>query len=672
MKTVRLRISWKNFNRFLKVGQVVFTFYYIAINVYICHRMRFGNNKSLSENIMKLRNLFLCLLVAGAAVAGCKKEEGPGELKLELSETELSFESAAGDKQIILAATRNWRVQNENALSDWIAVDPMSGESAPDGTPVTVSVLENKGKNREASIYFTIGTLRKTLTISQAGEDGGDVQTGDGTAESPYTVADAQALIETLAPDVSSDEVYIKGIVSEIREVSTSFGNATYSISDDGTTTGQLLVYRGYWLDGAKFTSESQIKVGDKVVVVGTVVNFKGDTPEVNQGNKLVSVNGQGGGTVTPDPVGNPEGDGTEASPYNVAATQAAAAKLAAGETTGDVYIKGKVSTIQEISTQFGNATYFISDDGTKSGEFEVFRGYYLSGEKFVSEDQLKVGDELVIRGKLTNYNGTLEVATGSEIISLNGSTQDNAKRFSVSTTDLKVSAEAESATFKVNGNVEWKAEVTEGADWGVKILSGESGNGAGDVVLELTKNESEENARTAKITVTTTADVATGTYEVVLTQAKKSSGEVGEGTPVTWTLGENAYDNTSAGNNQQSATINGEERTDLLKLGTGKKTGSAVLHIPAGTKKVAFYGVCWRGKKASIKCSVGGTVFGTQELAANEGATGNAPYTVTVTESDHYEITVPIELTADTDVTVESVQGSDPRAILFGIVAYR
>lgn len=87
------------------------------------------------------------------------------------------------------------------------------------------------------------------------------------------------------------------------------------------------------------------------------------------------------------------------------------------------VYVKGIISQIDEVSTQYGNATYYISDNGTTDGQLEVFRGYGLEGEKFTKVDAIKVGDVVVVYGKLMYYNGTAEVGTGSSIASLNGVT---------------------------------------------------------------------------------------------------------------------------------------------------------------------------------------------------------------------------------------------------------
>ena len=137
----------------------------------------------------------------------------------------------------------------------------------------------------------------------------------------------------------------------------------------------------------------------------------------------------------------------------------------------------------------------------------------------------------------------------------------------------------------------------------------------------------------------------------------------------ITWTLGTNAYDNTSAGTNTQSATVNGVAVKNLLKLGTGSKVGDATLHVPAGTAKIGFYCVAWKGKKAQVKFSVNGTEITTINPAANVGATGNAPYTaLNVADSDYYE--VEVSAAAATDIKVETLDPSNGRALFVGLKA--
>ena len=87
------------------------------------------------------------------------------------------------------------------------------------------------------------------------------------------------------------------------------------------------------------------------------------------------------------------------------------------------VYVKGKIASITEVSTKYGNATYTISDDGETTTTITVYRGYYIGSEKFTAEDQIKVGDEVIVYGKLVLYNSTNEINSGSSIYSINGST---------------------------------------------------------------------------------------------------------------------------------------------------------------------------------------------------------------------------------------------------------
>jgi|GEM_PF-4046588 len=131
-----------------------------------------------------------------------------------------------------------------------------------------------------------------------------------------------------------------------------------------------------------------------------------------------------GGGGQTPQ-----EGNGTQASPYTVAKALAVTNALEPkGETADKVYVKGKISEITDVNTgEYGNATYFISDDGSKTGQLQVFRGYYLEGGKFTAANQIAVGDEVIVYGKLKNYqnsdNSLTPEVTGSQIYSLNGKT---------------------------------------------------------------------------------------------------------------------------------------------------------------------------------------------------------------------------------------------------------
>lgn len=260
------------------------------------------------------------------------------------------------------------------------------------------------------SLSVKEGEAENTGGGNEGGEEG--VATGNGTLESPFNSVAANNYASNLASGEESPEVYIKGKVVSIKEqFGTQYGNATFYISDDGTTAGQFYVFRALYLGNVKYTSGDLLKEGDEVVICGKVTNYLGNTPETVQGSAyLYSLNGKtaAGGGETGGETGKATGDGTEANPFNSVAANNYASSLAAGaESDKDVYIKGKVVSVKEqYGTQYGNATFYISDDGTTTGQFYVFRALYLNNEKYTSGDLLQPGDEVVICGKVTNYMG--------------------------------------------------------------------------------------------------------------------------------------------------------------------------------------------------------------------------------------------------------------------------
>ena len=170
------------------------------------------------------------------------------------------------------------------------------------GDKVTVyGTVENFNGTPE----FKSGSMITVLNGEENDPNGEGPKTepkGTGTKDDPYNAAMALKVANELAADASTDKVYVEGTVSSIKEISTSFGNGTYAISDDGTTAGEFSIFRSYYLGGEKFTSADQLKVGDKVVVYGALTNYKGNTPQMAQGGEIVTLNGEGGGDKPDQP----------------------------------------------------------------------------------------------------------------------------------------------------------------------------------------------------------------------------------------------------------------------------------------------------------------------------------------------------------------------------------
>ena len=256
--------------------------------------------------------------------------------------------------------------------------------------------------------------------------DSGDVvviePSGTGTEADPYNVAGVLEYISGLGADTPSPkEVYIKGYAVELTDISASYGNATFTISDNAEgTANKFTVYRAAGLGNQKVTDESFIKQGDIVVICGKVTNYKGNTPETVQGAAYVySVNGKSGGGATPATT-----LGTKDAPLTVAqALETINALADNGTTAQDAYVTGKITKIKTADAdiaKYKNIDYIISD-GTN--ELTVFRGKNIDNTDFTAAGQINVGDEVVVIGKLTKFvkdgNTTPEVAQGNYIVKL-------------------------------------------------------------------------------------------------------------------------------------------------------------------------------------------------------------------------------------------------------------
>ena len=125
-------------------------------------------------------------------------------------------------------------------------------------------------------------------------------------------------------------------------------------------------------------------------------------------------------------PVATPAGKGTADDPFNVAGIIKETKDLASGKTTEkEFYAKGYVVGKPSFVSKYSSMNYYISDD--KEGNlnsFYVYSGQGLGKTKFTSEEDLKAGDEVVVCGKVTNYNGTIEFQSQNYIVSLNGKTK--------------------------------------------------------------------------------------------------------------------------------------------------------------------------------------------------------------------------------------------------------
>lgn len=451
---------------------------------------------------------------------------------------------------------------------------------------------------------------------------GVDLGTGGGETPDPgtdYSKAESKTVAEFIAAADKATYYKLKGTVSGY--------NSTYCSFDLTDATGTIYVYntanKGEW--------SSKIKDGGTVELAGLYDYYDGKSQhEVVKAQILSFTEGE-----TPDP--------SEIKDATVAEF------IAAEVSTTQLYrLTGTITEIQ--NTTYGN---LMLKDAT--GEVLIYgvKKDKDAGNTSFSELGAEVGDKLTVVGQRGAYNTTIEMKSGyCEKLEKDTTTP----KFSVSTETLTAKAADKSVSFDVRGNVKW----TVSSDNAAYKVSPESGDSNGTVTVSFAENTTDKDV-TVKLTVSTTAEVATKSYTVTLThKGVSAAGTEDFSSSVEWTLGTNAY--------SDKATINGVEDVPVLKIGTSKNAGTATLKIPAGTTKVSFYGVAWKGKTATIKASVGETQVATQALTANVGATSNSPYKLTVEDTDKYTITLPAKLETDTDVTVTTT--TNARAILFAIRA--
>ena len=329
--------------------------------------------------------------------------------------------AAGGDAEIYIT-TKTGSVQAEipAAYKEWLSLKSI--KVVGDETVVTVTAAKNDAAARNAELEFTTvkggDTYKGKTTVSQEGSAG--------SLALPFSVAQAIEYAKANAAG-SATEVYIKGIVSKIAENGEfgSYGNATFFISEDGTydetdATKNFKAYRVKYLNNQKWaTGNAQIEVGQEVVICSKVKVHTDGVPQANQGY-IYSLNG----ATTEE-----NGVGTLTKPFNAAGAIAAAK---AG-VKGDVYITGKVSKIKDqFAAQFGNATFWITADGTHptadTDAFEVYQAYYFDNQKWVEGNKtLTLGDVVVVKGSLTVYKGQAETnKQKAYVYSING---DNGKQ---------------------------------------------------------------------------------------------------------------------------------------------------------------------------------------------------------------------------------------------------
>ena len=309
--------------------------------------------------------------------------------------------------------------------------------------------------------------------------------------------------------------------------------------------------------------------------------------------------------------------------PYTPAEANELAQKLGT-KTLEGVYVAGIVSKVASIDiTQYYNANYYISADGTDTDAFYVFRGKYIDGADFTSADQLNVGDKVTVCGTLKLYNNkTPELDAGSSIVAY-----EVPQSYSITVNSSEngtVTASAETATegTKISltvtpaaGYVLDALTVTDAENANVAVADNVFSMPASDVTVSATFKERELeypvtdvlNVKTMGITAATYANWSGLTF---------SSNAVYAGNSM---VGNSAIQMRSTGNSGIVTTSSGGKATKVIITWSSSTAEGRVVNVYG--KSVAY------SSSADLYGSDAGELLGTIECGTSTELTIEGDY---------------------------------------------
>ena len=262
------------------------------------------------------------------------------------------------------------------------------------GQTVVVKGIVKAFTKNDGTIVNEIDKNSTIISIENAGTTTPDTPaTGKGSLSDPYNVAEAIAAIK--AGTAPTTQVYLTGIISDVAFYNDQYKSITYYISDDGKSK-DMQVYSGKGLNGADFSSKEDLKVGQKVTILGKIMKFvdknNKEIMEVDKTSSIIKIEGEGaGGEVKPDPKPDPTPD-----------------EVTTSENGGfETWADGKPTNWKTASTA-GNATLSQSEDA-HSGKYSVKVGGSASANKRLGykEITLKAGEYKVkFYAKAVTENG--------------------------------------------------------------------------------------------------------------------------------------------------------------------------------------------------------------------------------------------------------------------------
>lgn len=673
---------------------------------------------------MKLKYIFTALVAALTLAVGCEDDIERYLDEVKVSSSYVAIPAAGGSQTITVNASADWSFGD---IPEWLTVSPTSGAAGE----TTVSFKADAATStNEAMLYLTCDGKSQIINVLQQTEK----VEPQVIPLKEFLAKEVSPTVYRIAGTISNIQEISASYKNATLTISDDEGYSVYcyrfgppsgkKIEDLGMEVGDFLTVEGargeyngspQMAQGGVFVSlkKSLIKV-DSVTVkmpeTGEFGLYKEPLPlEGGQFKVHLTCKGDGISVVVPDEAkswlsvnaietsgnssivtfsaaANAMGDRTTVLTFNTTSggtVNSAQANIdqkgAILQVTVGEFLKAAVSPAQyrltgtvkkiSVSEQYNNADITVAD--ALGNSVLVHRMKPASGK--ITDLTIGVGDKLTVLGQRGEYNGTAQMVNGvyeSHVHYIPATIKEFlAKEVSdveYIVTGKIVSIKEISASFK---NATLTIADDEGTTLYVFRMKAAEGGPAieniglkvGDVLTVIGKR-GEFNG---------SAQMVNGYYvshEAGSVDPEPEPGDNSYSIDLSYKLGANAYDDNVA-------TINGKENVKVLKFGASKgKTGDLTITVPAGSKRVSFYALAWKGAATTLEFSGLGMTFGTQGIRANDGVAGQSPYKITVTDDDYYTFTVPTALTEDLDIKITTAAnvGNNTRAVLFGIKAFK
>ena len=589
------------------------------------------------------KSIFAAVLVIGSALGfvACENEgdDVVADPSVEVSATSLNFTNEEGNETLNVTANADWKAETD---ADWVTITPAAGKG--DAT-ITIAVSANDTGAVRTTVVKVIALHKtygawdtKKVTVSQSATETPTVKEellyGDNfdgeEATKTYGSGSSWPYIDQF-PQFANQE----GPASE----NVTYSGKGVSVRANSTSNSQYSDYDGSGLNNIFFGSSAYFQVNNITLAEGQQ-NLKltfgsekytqdGDSTFKNEEFRIyVSKDGNAWAEIKEYTFA-----GTEGGRWNVAT-----AEFTLNAVPETLYLKfaatvASVYRLDDVKLYTGNGGQLIDLDNIEAPQPSEAKKVTVAEFLAAAEDSTIYE----LTGEITNVTNTtygnfyLKDATGEVLIYGLCSPSGEQKYWAESGAKVGDTITVQTVRTSYNGTPQGKDAIF------VSLVPGEGG---GD---EPTPEPAEGPYASDVAFVCSTDDSTNAVYSLGAT------------------------------------TINGYAVTGF-KLGKGKQTGlfkSAAVGV-SGDKYLNLYAVAWKGGDAKLYFRVDGGTTQTLEIAPNDGASNNAPYTaLTFAETDHYSVKLTgltassiIEFSTDPNFELTSADEtiSYARAIVCGV----